>query len=218
MNYPTSKKTARFLLLLLMGLLSTSICEARSKLVDSWKNKDAPHNPAEKIAVIAVLPDSLMRQAFENDVVEKLQKKGRTVVAGSEIPGLRGGIRGKIDTESAAKALEAAGVDGVIVMFYAGGATSTYSRSPYYAQYEGTVVGFSGYNWGQPYFINVYSVQKGDDRTNFQKDVLVESSYYDLASRQPVWRIVTLTKDLEHSDAAVEIGKKIASQMRSAGL
>jgi hypothetical protein len=167
--------------------------------------------------VIAVLPDGLMRQAFENDVVEKLQKKGRTVLAGSDIPGLRGGIRGKIDTEAATKALQAAGVDGVIVMFYAGGATKKYSRSPYYAQYEGTVTGFSAYNWGQPSFINVYSVQKGDARLNFQKDVLVESSYYDLETREPIWRIVTQTKDLEHSNAAAEIGKKIASQMRSSG-
>jgi len=46
----------------------------------------------------------------------------------------------------------------------------------------------------------------------------VESSYYDIETEEPIWRIVTETKDLEHADAAADIAKKIASQMKSAGL
>jgi hypothetical protein len=206
-------------LLLFMGLFAVSACEARTKLLDSWKNKDAPANKPEKIAVIAVLPDSLMRQAFEIDVVKKLQKKGRTVVPGSEIPGMSGGIRGEIDTEAAVKKLQAAGVDGVIVMFYKGGGVSgTYARSDYWARYEGSGIGYAGYNWGRPYFVDVYSAQKGPGYSDTQSSALVESSYYDLETQQPIWRIVTETKDIEHSDTAVELGKKIASQMRSSKL
>ena len=219
MNHAKYKSTRRFMLFLAAGLLLASACEARTKLVDSWKNKDAPKEKPQKIAVIAVLPDSLMRQAFEIDVVDKLKKKGRTVVAGSEIPGMSGGIRGKIDTESAARKLAEAGVDGVIVMFYKGGGVSgTYARSDYWARYEGSGIGYAGYNWGQPYFVDVYSIQKGPGYSDTQRSALVESSYYDLKNRQPIWRIVTETKDVEHSDAAVEIGKKIASQMRSSKL
>jgi len=219
MNHPNHQRTVLFFLLLVMGLLAASACEARTKLLDSWKNKESKPAKPEKVAVIAVLPDSLMRQAFEIDVVDRLQKKGRTVVAGSEIPGLQGGLRGKIDTEAATKALQAAGVDGVIVMFYKGGGVSgSYVRSDYWARYEGTAVGYTGYNWGQPYFVDVYSIQKGPGYADTQRSALVESSYYDLESKQPIWRIVTETKDIEHSDAAVELGKKIASQMRSSKL
>jgi len=46
----------------------------------------------------------------------------------------------------------------------------------------------------------------------------VESSYYDLVTKQPVWRIVTEIKDVEHTDAARDVAKKIASEMRSAKL
>lgn len=219
MNHPNRQRTVLFFLLLVMGLLAATACEARTRLLDSWKNKESKPVKPEKVAVIAVLPDSLMRQAFEIDVVDRLQKKGRTVVAGSEIPGLQGGLRGKIDTEAATRALQAAGVDGVIVMFYKGGGVSgTYVRSDYWARYEGTGVGYTGYNWGQPYFVDVYSIQKGAGYADSQRSALVESSYYDLESKQPIWRIVTETKDIEHSDAAVELGKKIASQMRSSKL
>ena len=219
MKYLNISKIPYFILLMGMTLLAASTCEARTKLVDSWKNKEATKQKPEKIAIIAVLPDALMRQAFEIDVAKKLQKKGRTVVVGSEITGLRGGLRGKINTQAAAEALKAASVDGVIVMFYAGGGTSgTYERSDYWARYEGSGVGYSGYNWGQPYFVDVYSIQKGPGYADFSTSALVESSYYDIETRQPVWRIVTETKDTEHSDAAVEIGKKIASAMKSSKL
>jgi hypothetical protein len=215
----TISKARLSLLFAVLALALASTCEARTKLVDSWKNKEAGKTRPEKIAVIAVLPEALARQAFEIDVVKKVEKKGRTVVAGSSLPGLGGGIRGKIDTEAATRALENAGVDGVIVMFYTGGGISgSYARSDYWARYEGTGVGYAGYNWGQPYFVDVYSIQKGPGYSDTQTSALVETSYYDLRTRQPLWRIVTETKDMEHSDAAVEIGKKIASQMRSAGL
>jgi hypothetical protein len=193
--------------------------EAKTKLVDSWENKEAKEANPQKIALIAVLPEALAREAFEIDVVKKLNSKNRNVVAASKLPGLSGGIRGKIDTERAVKALEAAGVDGVIVMFYAGGGVSdSYVRSDYWLKYEGTGVGYAGYNWGTPYFTDVYSVQKGPGYADFSQSALVESSYYDLTTQEPLWRIVTETKDVEHSDAAVAIAKKINSAMRKAGL
>jgi hypothetical protein len=193
--------------------------EAKTKLVDSWENKEAKESNPQKIAVIAVLPEALVREAFEIDVVKKLNSKSRHVVAASKLPGLSGGIRGQIDTEAVVKVLRADGVDGVIVMFYAGGGVSdTYQRSDYWLRYEGSGVGYTGYNWGTPYFTDVYSVQKGPGYADFSQSALVETSYYDLTNQEPVWRIVTETKDVEHSDAAVAIAKKINSAMRKAGL
>jgi hypothetical protein len=211
---------------LLAGLIITGLVafapglEARTKVVDSWQNKEAKENDyPSKIAVIAVLPDGLIREAFEIDVVKKLKTNKRNAVAASKLPGLSGGIRGEINTENAVKALKQDGVDGVIVMFYAGGGVSaTYERSNYWLEYEGTGVGYTGYNWGQPYFTDVYSVQQGPAITDFSQSALVESSYYDLETQEPVWRIVTETKDVEHSDAAVAIAKKINSEMKKAGL
>lgn len=211
---------------LLMGLMIAGLAavapslEARTKVVDSWQNEQAKESDyPSKIAVIAVLPDGLIREAFEIDVVKKLKTNKRNVVAASKLPGLSGGIRGEINTENAVKVLKKDGVDGVIVMFYSGGSVSgTYERSNYWLRYEGSGVGYAGYNWGQPYFTDVYSVQQGPAITDFSQSALVESSYYDLETQEPVWRLVTETKDLEHSDAAMAIAKKINSQMKKAGL
>jgi len=215
---PRMLRIFKVALFALMALLAASACEARTKQLDKWVNKDAPKDNPQKVAVIAVLPDGLMREAVEVAIVEVLQRKGKEVVAGSKIPGMFGGIRGKINSDKAAKALIEAGMDGVIVLFYTGGGVSgEYQRSDYWLQYEGTAVGWGGYSWGTPYFTNVYTVQQGPGYSDFQRSAIVESSYYDLQSRQPVWRIVTETKDTEHSDAAKQIAKKIKSMMGSTG-
>ncbi len=214
MNHPEKGKIkfGTSILFALMALMAVSVCEARTKVVDSWRNEEAPKSKPDKIAVIAVLPDTLTREAFEIDVVKKLKKRGRNIIASSKLRGMAGGIRGQINTEAALKALRANSVDGIIVMFYSGGGVSgTYARSDYWLRYEGSGV---GYNWGRPYFTSVYSVQQGPGFTDFRTSALVESSYYDLETEQPVWRIVTETNDTEHSDAAVEIGRRINTQMR----
>lgn len=219
MKYLNNRKIVKATLLAIMALMVVSTCEARTKQVDKWVNEEAPKSDPKKIAVIAVLPDGLIREAVEIDIVKVLQKKGREVVVGSRLPGMFGGIRGKINSEKAAKALIEAGMDGVIVLFYSGGGVSgEYQRSDYWVRYEGAAVGYGGYAWGTPYFTNVYTVQQGPGYSDFERSALVESSYYDLKTEQPIWRIVTETKDTEHSDAAVEIAKKIKSQMRSSGL
>ena len=207
----------------LIALMAVSVCEARTKKVDDWRNPDVPkytkETKPEKVAVITVLPDALAREAVEIDIAKKLTKGSRIVYAGSKLPGLNGGIRGKINTEVATKALQAAGMDGVIVLFYAGGGIKdSYQRSNYWLKHEGTAMGAGYYNWGQPYFVDVYSVQQGESYSDYTTVNLVESTYFDLKTEKPVWRIVTETTDREHSDPAIEIAKKIASEMNSAGL
>ena len=132
---------------------------------------------------------------------------------------MSGGIRGEIDVEVATGLLRQANVDGVIVMFYSGGGQSEgYVRSDYWLEYLGSGM---TYSWGRPYFTgftDVYTVRQGPGWADFQSTAYVESSYYDMESEMPVWRIVTFTKDVEHTDAARDIAKKMASEMRSAKL
>lgn len=217
MTHQTPPLTVRYVLAL-MALVLLSGC-TQTKLVDSWRTDEAVTNKPDKVAVIAVLPEALLREAFEVDVAKILADKGTPAVPSSRIPGMSGGIRGEIDVEVATGLLRQADVDGVIVMFYSGGGnTEGYQRSDYWVQYLGSGM---GYSWGRPYFTgftDVYTVRKGPGWSDFRTYAFVESSYYDMETEIPVWRIVTETKDTEHSDAAREIGKKIASEMRSAGL
>ena len=218
MTHHHSFRASGKLVFLLAATLLLGAC-AQTSVVDDWRtDQPVSHKPA-KVAVIAVLPEALMREAAEVDVARILADKGTPAVPSSRIPGMSGGIRGEIDTEAATGLLRKADVDGVVVMFYSGGRRSEgYVRSDYWLEYLGSGM---TYNWGRPYFTgftDVYTVRKGPGWADYQEGAYVESSYYDMETELPVWRIVTFTKDLEHADAASDIAGKISSQMRSAGL
>jgi len=219
MNYQKTLQLARLGLTGLAITLLAGCAFKQTKVVDTWQTDQAVTHKPDKVAVIAVLPEALLREAFEVDVARLLADKGTPAVPSSRIPGMGGGIRGEIDVEVATGLLRQADVDGVIVMFYSGGGRSEgYVRSDYWAEYLGTG---TVYSWGRPYFTgftDVYTIRKGPGWADFQTIAYVESSYYDMDTEMPVWRIVTETKDTEHSDAAEEIGKKIASEMRAAKL
>ncbi len=212
--YPTT----RIILFTLALPLLFSAC-AQTRIVDNWKtDKPVAHKP-DKVAVIAVLPDALMRESVEIDAAKILVKKGTPAVPASNIPGMSGGIRGEIDVEVATGLLRKANVDGIIVMFYAGGGESDkYVRSDYWVEYLGTGM---GYSWGRPYFTgytDVYTIRQGAGYADFKTTAYVESSYYDVETEQPVWRFVSFTKDVEHTDTVRNISEEAAREMRSAGL
>ena len=217
MIHPISPQCSR-LFFAATALMLLSAC-TQTKLVDNWQTDEAVTHKPNKVAVIAVLPEALLREAFEVDVARILEDKGSPAVPSSRIPGMSGGIRGEIDVEVATGLLRQADVDGVIVMFYSGGGnTEGYVRSDYWAQYVGSGV---GYSWGRPYFTgftDVYTIRQGPGWADVRSTAYVESSYYDMDTEEPIWRIVTFTKDVEHTDAARDIAKQIASEMRSAGL
>ena len=206
------------LLFLMAAALMLSAC-AQTRVVDSWRTDEPVTNKPDKVAVIAVLPDALVRESVEVDVAAIMANKGTPAVPSSRIPGMAGGIRGEIDVEVATGLLRQANVDGVVVMFYSGGGRSEgYVRSDYWLEYLGSGM---TYSWGRPYFTgfaDVYTVRQGPGYADFRTTAYVESSYYDMETEIPVWRIVTFTKDLEHTDAARDIANKMASEMRSAGL
>lgn len=218
MNHQVLYRTGRIILLSLAASVLFAGC-AQTKVVDNWQtDKPVTHKP-DKVAVIAVLPDALTRKAVEIDAAKILVKKGTNAVPASNLKGMSGGIRGEIDPEVATGLLRKADVDGVIVMFYSGGGESEgYVRSDYWAEYLGSGM---GYSWGRPYFTgmtSVYAIRQGPGYADFKTTAYVESSYYDLETQEPVWRFVTFTKDVEHTDAVRDIAEKIASEMRSSGL
>jgi len=206
------------LLSLMAAMFLLSAC-AQTQVVDSWRTDQPVTNKPDKVAVIAVLPEALLRESVEVDVAAIMADKGTPTVPSSRIPGMAGGIRGEIDVEAATGLLRQADVDGVVVMFYSGGGQSEgYVRSDYWLEYLGSGM---TYSWGRPYFTgftDVYAVRQGPGYADFRSTAYVESSYYDMETETPVWRIVTFTKDLEHTDAARDIANKMASEMRSAGL
>lgn len=217
MSRLTHGRVGRLLLLIAAPLLFTAC--AQTRVVDDWRTDKPVTNKPDKVAVVAVLPDALTRKAVERDVARILVDRGTAAVPASGIKGMSGGIRGEIDVEVATGLLREADVDGIVVMFYSGGGLSEgYVRSDYWLEYLGSGV---AYNWASPYFTgftDVYTVRQGPGYADVRQTAYVESSFYDMETREPVWRIVTFTKDTEHTDTVRDIGKQIASEMRKAGL
>ena len=214
----TNGRVGRLVLLLIAAPLFFAAC-AQTRVVDEWRTDKAVTNKPDKVAVIAVLPDALTRKVVERDVARILVDRGTPAVPASGIKGMSGGIRGEIDVEVATGLLRDADVDGIVVLFYSGGGLSEgYVRSDYWLEYLGTG---ATYNWGYPYFTgftDVYTVRQGSGYADVRQTAYVESSFYDMETGEPVWRIVTYTKDMEHTDAVRDIGKQVASEMRKAGL
>jgi len=220
MIYPNLYRICRITLFTIAATFVLGAC-TQTKVIDSWKTDKPVGGRPDKIAVVAVLPEALMRKAVEIDVANVLVNKGYKAIPSSNIKGMSGGIRGEIDVEVATGLLRDAEVDGIVVLFYAGGGESEgYVRSDYWLEYLGTGV---GYSWGRPYFTgagmtSVYTVRQGPGYADFRTTAYVESSYYDMDTEEPVWRFVTFTKDVEHADTVDDISRKIASEMRSSGL
>lgn len=218
MNHPKLHRICRAALLVATLSMILGAC-AQTRVVDSWQTEKNVNARSDKIAVIAVLPEALMRKAVEIDVANYLVEKGFKTIPSSNIKGMSGGIRGEIDVEVATGMLRDAEVDGIVVMFYSGGGDSEgYVRSDYWLEYLGSGM---TYSWGRPYFTgftDVYTVRQGPGWADTRTIAYVESSYYDMETEEPIWRIVTKTKDVEHTDAARDIAKQIAREMRSAGL
>ncbi len=206
----------RTLLAAMAMLIFVAACSG-TQVVDQWKAEGMSVRKPNRIAVIAVLPEALMRQAIEMDIVDMMKKEGANAVAGSKLPGLSGGIRGEIDTVKAEEALKQSNVDGVVVIFYSGAmVVDEYERSDYWMQHVGS--GFTSYGWGSPSFTNVYTVRQGPGYADKNMAHYVESTYFDVAVGKPVWRIVTKSSNTEYFDTGAEIGAKIVAQMTGTGL
>lgn len=198
----------RYLALMATGVLAS--CQTTSVVRDYQLGTPSPGRPG-KIAVVVMLPDELQRFSVEQVLVKDIEKSGGTARASSEIRGMRG----RLTREKAEQALSAWGADSVVVVFLRGGMKGEeLERSDYYLKHVG---GGMTYNWFAPQFVETYAVVEGAGYYDQERTLYVESSYYDLRSREARWTIVTQSTALEYRDTAKSISGKIVSRMKRDG-
>jgi len=194
-------------------LLLMSGCKT-TKVVSEWDAGRDNIDKRERIAVVAMMPESLQRLVVEQEIVRVLRKSGRSALVSSDVPGLSG----RLTREIAEPALRASSVDALIVVFLtSGGKGERLERADYYTQMVGSGFYGGGYGYFTPGFTNVYTIREGAgfyDQKNF---VYAETTYFDLVEDRAKWSMITRSEDLDNNDTAKDVSKKIVSKMKSTG-
>ena len=194
-------------------LLLLSACKT-TVVVSEWDAGRDNIEKRERIAVFAMMPESLQRLVVEQEIVRVMRKDGRNALISSDIPGLSG----RLTRETADPALKAASVDAIVVVFLTGGGKGErLERADYYTQLVGSGFGAGGYGWFQPGFTNVYTVREGAGFYEQQDYIYAETTYFDIIDDTAKWSMITRSKDLDHNDTAKDVARKITSKMRSTG-
>ena len=194
-------------------LLLMSGCKT-TKVISEWDAGRDNIDKRERIAVVAMMPESLQRLVVEQEIVRVMRKSGRNALVSSDVPGLSG----RLTRETAEPALKAASVDAIIVVFMtSGGKGERLERADYYTQMVGSGFYGGGYGYFTPGFTNVYTIREGAGFYDQENFVYVETTYFDLVEDRAKWSMITRSKDLDHNDTAKDISKKIVSKMKSTG-
>lgn len=206
------RKSIRALAVMVV-LLLLSACQT-TKVVSEWDAGRDDIDKRERIAVVAMMPESLQRLTVEQEVVRVMREAGRNALVSSDIPGLSG----RLARETAEPALRAASVDAIVVVFMtSGGKGERLERADYYAVQVGSGFYGTGYGWFQPQYANVYTVVEGAGFYEQQNLIYVETTYFDIVDDRAKWSMITRSKDLDHNDTAKDISKKIVKKMKSTG-
>ena len=200
-------------LAVIVVLLLMSGCKT-TKVISEWDAGRDNIDKRERIAVVAMMPESLQRLVVEQEIVRVMRKSGRNALVSSDVPGLSG----RLTRETAEPALKAASVDAIIVVFLtSGGKGERLERADYYAQMVGSGFYGGGYGYFTPGFTNVYTIREGAGFYEQENFIYVETTYFDLVEDRAKWSMITRSKDLDHNDTAKAISKKIVSKMKSTG-
>ena len=195
-------------------VLLLSGCSKNIKVISEWDAGRDNIDKRERIAVVAMMPESLQRLAVEQEIVSVMRKKGRNALISSDIPGLSG----RLTRETAEPALRAASVDAIVVIFMtSGGKGERLERADYYAVNVGSGFYGGGYGWFAPTYANVYTVVEGAGFYDQQNYLYVETTYFDIVEDRAKWSMITRSENLEYNDTAKTVAEKIVSKMRSTG-
>lgn len=207
------RMTLRSIAVLTVVLLLSG-CNRNIRVISEWDAGRDNIDKRERIAVVAMMPESLQRLTVEQEIVRVMRKKGRNALVSSDIPGLSG----RLTREIAEPALKAASVDAIVVVFItSGGKGERLERADYYAVNVGSGFYGTGYGWFAPTFANVYTVVEGAGFYAQENFLYAETTYFDIVDDRAKWSMITRSKNLEYNDTAQSVAEKIVSKMRSTG-
>lgn len=209
MKYPMKHLAPAVLALWLCGCASSSIKQ-------TWKSPACQPGQVQKLAVLAVAENGMIRQGLENRFVRDLRKQSQEAVPTFDLLGLP---EIKADKETAAARFRDAGANAILIVRMVDQAT--YSRgmraTPEY--WIPNVTGYDNYGWYGCY--SVAFMDMGVTWGSMQQNLYLDTNLFDLKTGQRLWSAVIETVLKENADrleVADALVAKVVGAMRQDGV
>jgi hypothetical protein len=164
---------------MMVGVLAVAVAAGcgNTKIVDSWTEPTREPAPVQRIVVVGLTDDAVVKRLFEDTFAKSLRERGNEAVASYTF------IRAESATnpDSLVSKLRAAGYQAALTARSLGEEmteTVTRGRAYYIPDYS--------YYWSSYYTMSYTSMVIPDYTTRTQK-VIVEAQLFDLASERLVW-------------------------------
>ncbi len=201
--------TTAIAVMLCAGCHTTSIKTA-------WKSPDFASGPVQKVAVVAVADEGLVRGGLENRFFNQFAKRGQQALTTYKTLALQ---EIKDDKEGAAAKLRQAGADSVLILRLVDTTTRSAEVRQSREAYAPGTAGLPGdgwYNWYSAAFTDM-SIIRGSTR----QDVFLDTTLFDLGTGKRLWSCVTdtvLKDDVDRLKVADAFVAKVVAALRRDGI
>jgi hypothetical protein len=187
-----------------------------TSIKSAWKSPDYKGGPVQKVALVAVADEGLVRGGFENRLAKELAKQGQAALATYQTLGLQ---EIKANKEAAAAKLRQAGADSILILRLVDISTQfaevRQSREAFVPVTTG--VYYNGWYDGFSVGFTDMSVIRGST----SQDVRIGVSLFDLNTGKQLWACTTDTvvkDDVDRLKLADAFVAKVVVALRKDGM
>ena len=203
-NYPFMNINLRPLRLCLLAALLCSCATPVNTVKNTWKSPDC-RQPVGKIAAIAVTDRGLLRQGFENRLVNQLTQAGCSAMPTYDLLSLP---QIKADKQAAAASLAGKGAEAVLILRLVDVANTYREVQVDGVRYATTIAAAGSSGWFD--FYCVAFTTTSPTYGNLKQVVYLEAILFDLKTEKRLWSALTQTVLTEDMDRAAEMDPLVA--------
>jgi hypothetical protein len=197
--------------------LAILLCSCATTSVEkTWKSPSYSGGPVQKLAVLAVSDDGMVRTGMENRFAREIGTRGQAVLTTVQLLSLP---RIKEDKAAAAARLRQEGADSLLITRLVDKSTYDQEVRTTPALFVPVTTGYDTFGWHE-----YYSVAFTDMGVSYAitRDYLVlDSSLFDLNTGKRLWSVVTqtvLTQDADRLVVADKLAEKVAARLLKDGM
>jgi hypothetical protein len=189
---------------------------ATSSVKQSWKSPACQDRQFKKIAILAVDEREFVRQALESRFLRDFREHGQAAMDTFEV---LSASAIQADKAGAAARFIAEGADAILIVRLVDQTTYDHQVQAYPQLGVPHVSGYDNYDWYD--FYTVACTAGVPSWSHVTQDIYLDSSLFDLKSKQRLWSALTLTvlnQDADKLVVADSLVAKLVSKLHQDGL